>query len=97
MRTIYKYPLNVTDRQTISIKQLNNDGHIALLKDQVLMIDEQNGAPCIWAMVDTELQDVSHEIVIHGTGHACDDVSIDDYVGSFQLYGGSFVGHVFGR
>lgn len=43
MRTIYKYPLKITDRQTLPIKGLMSALHVGLDADQ---------QPCIWCEVE---------------------------------------------
>ena len=98
MITIYKYPLEVKDEQEIDIHMVDNGGTLFRLSQQVLSVDAQNDIPCLWAIVDTDMPKRNRKIIIRGTGHDCSDIRHDvDYLGSFQLYSGAFVGHVFGR
>jgi hypothetical protein len=98
MVTIYKYPLDIRDEQTIVMPELVEDGVVVALKHQILSVEVQRGQPCLWAMVDTERPSSSRSILIKGTGHDCGNVIRKDYLGSFQLelVNGVFVGHVFG-
>lgn len=87
MQTIYKYPLKVADRQTISL----------LKNSQILTIQNQKGIPCLWALVDPdELEFEERVIYTYGTGHKI-EISEDEinYIGTYQLAGGDLVFHVF--
>jgi hypothetical protein len=54
----------------------------------------QGGVPCLWSVVDPESGRVQVCVRIFGTGH--EGVTGDmDYVGTFQIDGGSLVFHVF--
>ena len=85
MKTIWKYPLSVEDVQTIDLPA----GY------KPLCVQIQGDDLCLWALVDDRAEKVTAKVIIHGTGHPADDVEGLQYVGTFQLYGGSFVGHVF--
>jgi len=94
MNRILKYPLNITDKQTIKIPLQ----HGMSLKDSVLKIDIQREYPFMWVMAEDENEPIECEIFTKGTGHTCDSIftRVDTYLGSYQLQGGGFVGHVFG-
>lgn len=93
MRTIYKYPLNTTDLQTIKVPRLPNTNSF---KEQFLCIDIQYGLPCLWCMVDTSKEEREIQIRIVGTGNPMPDSCYkENYLGSYQLLDGQFVGHVF--
>ena len=66
MKTVYKYPLQLVEKQEISLP----DNH------QILDIQLQNGVPCMWVLLDVDdLQpSKSHTfyISIFGTGHKFD-------------------------
>lgn len=86
MKTIYKYPIMITNGQTLPIPVGAN----------MLTVQVQNGNPFIWAMVDTDapVEDVS--IRVYGTGHLISESSNLEYIGTFQsMYGGNLVFHVF--
>ena len=46
MRTIYKYPLVITDRQT----------RLLPANAEVLTVAAQHGQPCVWALVDMDAE-----------------------------------------
>jgi hypothetical protein len=87
MNKIWKYKLATTDIQTIKMP----------LNPRILTVQGQYGEPCLWALVDPDAKMVPITIVIHGTGHPVPEPLSLVYVGSYQLYGGDFVGHVFYR
>ena len=84
MRKIYKYELPV-DGGIITIKQ-------CIIK--ILSIQEQNGIPMMWAIVDPDNESVEPiEIVAIGTGWEL-PTGLDNYIGTAQDdYG--FVWHYF--
>lgn len=86
-KTIWKYPLEITDLQ-----------HIVMPKDAVVLsAGVQDGTICVWAMVDPKVSlTESKAFEIHGTGNP----SIEDeeglrFIGTFVL--DLFVWHVFER
>ena len=84
MRKIYKYELPV-DGGIITIKQ-------CIIK--ILNIQEQNGVPVMWAIVDPDNEVIeSLEIVAIGTGWEL-PTGLDDYLGTTQDKHG-FVWHYF--
>jgi len=85
--SIWKFPLAVGKSITIEIP------HSA----EILSVQSQNEQPCIWVLVDPSLRTVHRNFAIFGTGHT---IEVDDelpmnYIGTFQLENGSFVGHLF--
>lgn len=82
MRTIYKYPFEITDVFTIKMP-----GH-----SKILDVKMQNGTPCIWALVDTEEPEIEKTFYLYGTGHK---FTKGEYVGTFQVNGGELVFHLF--
>ena len=84
MRKIYKYELPV-DGGIITIKQ-------CIIK--ILSIQEQNGTPMMWAIVDPDNEKIEPlEIVAIGTGWEL-PTGLEDYLGTAQdEYG--FVWHYF--
>lgn len=84
MRTIYKYPLKIQDRQLLQIPFVNDRLYGSLkLKQQILKLDVQNENPCLWVLVDTDLPRRDVVVNMYGTGHSCHE-TIDQYVDSFQ-------------
>lgn len=57
--TIYKYNLKITDSQILVMPQ----------KAKILSVQDQNGALCLWAIVDTYNETRPYVIEIYGTGH----------------------------
>ena len=83
-RTILKYPLQVTDRQTVALPR----------GAKVLSVQDQRGILCLWALVATDAEIVNVDIRIHGTGHELpDDASAYAHLGTVQQ--GQYVWHVF--
>lgn len=82
--TIWKYPLEMTDIQTIGVPR----GAVPL------SVQVQGETPCLWALVDPENPPRAMIVKTVGTGHAC---VLDGYrhLGTYQLHGGSLVFHVF--
>ena len=84
--TIFKYPFEVTD--LISI-EMPKGAH-------ALTVQTQGEIPCIWAIVDPEAPPEIRQFHCYGTGHPINiDISKTRYVGTFQLLGGRFIGHLF--
>lgn len=89
METIYKYNLEITDVQTISLP------HYA----KILTAQMQNGSLQLWCLINTEniehglMKDIQFYIV--GTGNPMPEVLGLQYVSTFQAMNGNFVGHVF--
>ena len=84
-RTIWKYSLEVKDVQKIEMPK----------GARLLSVAAQHGAPQLWAEIDPSAPMGEAEIVTIGTGFFIDPTGLD-FIGSYQLYGGSFVGHVYG-
>lgn len=83
-RRVYKYPLLLTDNQTLHIP---NGG-------QILCVQMQGGDLCLWALVNPNYPLVPREIRVAGTGHPIQQ-DIVAYIGTVQLPGGVLVYHVF--
>lgn len=85
MKTIWKYNLFTTDLQFISMPQ----------GAEILCVQAQFDSPVIWAIVDSKEQNYeSRSIAIYGTGNPVPEIK-QKYIGTYQILGGSFVGHVF--
>lgn len=85
MRTIWKYELEVTRRQDIEMPK----GSV------ILSLHVQGGIPCIWVECDPDAEKELRSFEIKGTGHAIEQGVNRRYIGSFQLRGGNYVGHLF--
>lgn len=63
MKTIWKFPLKITDRQKVKMP----------LPAQVLTVQIQAQEACLWAEVDPEGEKVLVEIAVIGTGNRLPD------------------------
>ena len=90
MKTIYKYPLEITDRQDIHVQ---GSGW--------LDVQFQRGQLCLWMVADTTWEPMKRTIAVFGTGNALpDDIDTGDYpiyryIGTAQQFGGELVWHVY--
>lgn len=84
MRTIWKFPIQVTDLQSVTMP----DGA------KILTAAVQRGQPCLWAEVDPSAPMCERSIAIFGTGHELPD-DPGSYIGTFQVDHGVFVFHVY--
>jgi hypothetical protein len=82
IKTIWKFPLAVTQTQGISMPR----------HAEILCVQAQGVGACIWARVDPTFDKEQRQIVIHGTGHEFEEYP-NRYIGTFQS--GAFVWHVF--
>ncbi len=85
MKTIYKYPLNFIDEQTI---------HTPALR-KILSVQMQKGHLCLWVEVDNGSDSAPLIIRIVGTGHPFLDADYCTYVGTVQVNGGAGIFHVY--
>ena len=84
MKTIHKYPVPMEDEFVVMMPEWA----------EVLTTEAQYGEPFVWALVETDNAKVERRFRLCGTGHPAPNGEMD-YVGSFQLTGGAFVGHIF--
>lgn len=87
MKTIWKFNIVTTDRQTVSMPK----------GAEILCAQVQNGTVCLWAKVDTDAPSQLRGIETFGTGHPMvEDVGATRrYIGTYQLRNGALVFHVF--
>jgi hypothetical protein len=84
MQAVWKFPLTCADK-----------GIIAMPKGaKVLCVQAQLDEPQIWAVCDIGAEKEDRTFAIYGTGHVHESIG-GEYVGTFQLRGGSLVFHVF--
>lgn len=83
MKTIWKFPIEITDEQTVS----------APCNWRPLSAQVQHGEACIWAMVDDQEPKVSQTVYVNGTGHPIKHNGT--FLGTIQIAGGQLVFHVF--
>ena len=85
-QTIWKYPLEIQDDQTIRIP----------IGAEILTAQLQDGNLCLWAVVDADSKALTEPrfIQIYGTGHSMVGTSLDrKYIATIQI--GWAVYHVF--
>lgn len=83
MKTIYKYPIEITDEQVIEMPSGAN----------ILNVQMQNDTVNIWAMVDPKEYAVPVKLRIIGTGNSIPPGLALRYIGTVQA--ARFVWHVF--
>ena len=84
MKTIFKYPLSVTDTQVLKMPK-NADVFSAQFQGEQL---------CVWGLVDTEAELEDREFRIFGTGQPFEVLGMFRFVDTVQQ-GDYFVWHVF--
>jgi len=88
VRTIWKYHLEVEDKQTIEVPW----GAVPI------SLQTQFEIPCVWVDVpysDTELKS-NITFLTFGTGHPIEgNMDYYTFLGTYQLTGGSLIFHVF--
>lgn len=84
MKTIWKFPLVITDRQTVPIPENGVPIHVGL---------DPHGNPCIWCEIPSiNIDRGLLEVFIVGTGNEMPDRA-ENHLGSFIQ--GPFVWHVY--
>lgn len=84
MKVIHKFSLQQEPLQGIWIP-----------KDAtILTVQVQRNIPCLWVLLDPDADKVLRKIVIVGTGQEFPEEGLR-YIGTFQLFEGSLVFHVF--
>jgi hypothetical protein len=88
-RTIWKYPLKITDHQSIDMP----------MYAEILSVQTQHGEPCIWALVDPYGEKEERRFEIFGTGNPIEvDMGVDrKFIGTFMIFNDRFVWHLFER
>lgn len=82
-RAIWKYPLQLTDRQVVEMPAAT-----------IRHVGMQAGVPCIWAEVTPGASTKQHTICMFGTGNPIELMN-GHYLGTVQLAGGSLVFHFY--
>lgn len=85
VQAIWKFPFAVLDLVQIEMP----------VGSEVLCVQTQSEQPCLWAKVNPFAEKEMRQFRVVGTGHVYDQMDDGIYIGTFQLFGGSFVGHVF--
>jgi hypothetical protein len=87
MKTIFKYPLEITDTQIISVS-----GGEAM---KPLFVAEQNDILCLWGESCPDSDYGPVVIRIYGTGQPMDEDTNLSYIGSATQHDGRAVWHVY--
>lgn len=88
MITIWKYPIEITDEQTIKMP----------MGARILTVQMQGPQCCIWALVDPSKPMAERHIRTHGTGHEIPlGITTWAYIGTIQSHGGALIFHVFAK
>lgn len=82
-QTVWKFPFTVADAFTLDMPR----------DARVLCVHVQNETPCMWALVFPGNPLEPRRFACFGTGRRI--ATPGEYVGTFQLLDGRFVGHVF--
>jgi len=86
MLMIYKYTVPVMDYFSLDLPR----------GAKILTVQEQYDKPQIWALVNPEGLVETRNFRLAGTGHPIKETEkILNFVGTFQLRRGSFIGHLF--
>lgn len=87
MRTTWKFPLSVADRQTIMMPK---DAYV--LPSAQIQFDMIT----VWAVVDDKAPLEARQFRIAGTGHPLDDIDLNwRFLGTVQMLTGELIFHVF--
>lgn len=81
---IFKYPVTVAFTFEVAMPA----------GAKVLCVQTQRGAPFIWALVDPDAKLEPRRFQLYCTGQTCLSPA-QEYVGTFQMQGGSLVFHLF--
>lgn len=84
MQAIWKTTLRVEDEQTVTMP----------LGFEILAVQMQHGAVCLWAIVHTAAIPEQRTIYMRGTGHQMNGKE-GRYLGTIQLQDGALIFHVF--
>lgn len=99
MITIWKYPLEMDNKEFVVGYHARWKEYYDIIvpyKSKLLCVQTQHGVPCLWFQVDTSSSvTTTRRFIIVGTGNEIKHYDMVTYVGTFQLFDGSFVGHVF--
>lgn len=83
MNTIWKFPVPQEGEFSLDMP----------IGAQVLCVQTQYGEPQLWAAVSKSVDIETRNFRLAGTGHEISPGLV--YIGTFQLFEGSFIGHLF--
>ena len=85
MRSVWKFPLRVTEVQVVTMPRAA----------KILSVAMQHGVPTLWAWVDPHAPTEERLIGLVGTGHLAPYPDEADYLGT--VFDGPLVWHVFAQ
>ena len=85
MKTVWKYTLTLDE--DLNFLEMPKDA-------EILTVQIQHGFPTLWVLVDPSAPFEIRVVRVAGTGHELPD-NIGKYIGTFQIYEGSMIVHVF--
>lgn len=91
MHTIWKYELDIGEVLPVEMPRGAKVRYVGMQGDQL----------CVWAQVDSDQPLVKRVFAVHGTGHTIrptareNGTELPTYLGTFMMYGGELVFHVF--
>jgi hypothetical protein len=86
MYQILKYKVELTNEFTIPLPS----------GAMVLCVQEQRNIPHLWVMGDTDNVKIERRFALRATGQSFRMRGNEErYIGTFQLDGGAFIGHLF--
>lgn len=87
VKTIYRYPVQITDQQTIALPAGAEVLSVQHRQDTTHQVD-------LWALCDPEAALQDRRFVMIGTGHAVPEQPLN-FLATVQVLGGAQVYHVF--
>lgn len=84
MMKIWKWPIKMTERQTLMMPA----------GAEILDVQVQANEVCLWALCDPNRTEVPREIAVYGTGNTVPDEP-GKYLATVQTHAGNYVWHVF--
>ena len=85
MHTIWKFEVPPQETFTANLPK----------RARFLDVQVQKGAPWMWFLLDPEAEKIERKFVVLGTGHPAPEAEKLTHLGTFQIYGGDLVLHVF--
>lgn len=86
MQSVHKYTIPVKDYFSLNLPK----------GAKVLTVREQYNEPQLWALVEKGVSTEKRNFRLAGTGHLIEEAPDTlNYIGTFQLDGGDYIGHVF--
>jgi hypothetical protein len=88
-KTVWKFPLQICDEPVLELP----------VGAEVLSVQHQpntgRAGVQLWALCDPEAPKEKRRFFLLGTGHEDGDRCLGRFIGTFQIDGGDFVGHLF--